>query len=392
VKLINVLMVTGAYYPEVSGGGLQCRTLIRALKDRVRFIVFTTTTAPTVSLEEEVDGVPVYRSWVEIRRLGSKLRAGLRLAKLFWQLRRQFHVVHLHGFSKKSFLFFLLARATGKKLVLKMTSAGYDDPLTLKARSWLAFQIFSRVDCTVSVSPMLSELYRQSRLPLARLRTIPNGVDPERFHPVTPEERCAIRRELALPQESPIILFVGFFSRDKGPDLLFDAWKRIRAINSFGAGLVFVGATRSSYFEVDSFLASKIRAEALALGAEKEVAFVDRALDIQKYYSAADIFVLPSTREGLPNALLEAMASGLPCVATSLSGVTDWLIRHGENGLIFPPGDAVALSDRLLQLLSNPEDGRALGERARETVLEQCSIHKVKEAYLDLYCSLARGA
>jgi glycosyltransferase involved in cell wall biosynthesis len=227
---------------------------------------------------------------------------------------------------------------------------------------------------------------------LSRLRTIPNGVDPDRLHPVTTEERLAIRRELALPEGPPLILFVGFFSREKGPDLLFDAWKRIRGANSFGANLVFVGASESSYYEIDPHLVQRIRAEAVALGAEKEVMFVERALDIQKYYAAADLFALPSIREGLPNALLEAMASGLPCVVTYLSGVTDWLIRHGENGLLFSPGDTAALSGHLLQLLSDPKHARALGERARETVLKQCSIHTVKEAYFNLYCSLARGS
>ena len=382
-------MVTGAYFPELSGGGLQCRTLVRALKDRVRFLVFSTTLRPELPHEDEIDGVPVYRWMIEVGRLRSKLKAAISIAARFWRLRRQFDVVHLHGFSQKNVLFFTLGRLTGKKLVWKLTSAGADDPLSLKARSWVGFQCLARVDCAVSVSPRLSELFRASRLPQHRLRVIPNGVDTERFLPATPAARLALRQELGLRDDRPIILSVGFFSRDKGADIVFDAWTRLEPARNERATLIFVGTADPAHPEVDPTMAQAIRREIRRLDAEGSVRFVDQALEIEKYYRAADVFVLASRREGLPNALLEAMASGLPSVVTALPGITDWVVRDGENGLVFPPGDARALAERLAELLADPARRDALGTRARATVLAQCSIDHVKDTYFDLYRSLA---
>lgn len=381
-------MVTGAYYPEVSGGGLQCRTIVRALKDQVRFTVLTTTADATLAAEEEIDGVPVYRAAVDVRRPLSKVRAAIRFVSLFCRLHRRFQIVHLHGFSQKNYLFVFLAWLAGKQQIVKLTSPGLDDPATIRARSWLGFRLYGLIDCVVSVSPRLSEIYEAAGLSLTRLRKISNGVDTDRFRPATPSERLTLRTSLGLPTERPVVLFVGFFSRDKCPDVLFGAWARIRRETTHRPVLVFVGATRSSYYEVDRDLVRRIRAAAQALDAKNEVVFVERTSMVENYYRAADVFVLPSVREGLPNALLEAMAAGLACVATDLRGVTNWIVRHRENGLLFPPADMDALAEQLEQLLDNPQLARTLGASARATVLKRCSIQDVAKRYFDLYTSL----
>lgn len=384
-------MVTGAYYPEISGGGLQCRTLVRALRDQIAFTVLTTTRDGTLSPEEEIDGVPVYRCVLDVRRPLSKLSAGFRLAWLFWRLRRRFQIVHLHGFSQKSYLFLFLGRLARRKLVLKMTSVGRDDPVSIRNRSRLAGRFYAQVDCVVSVSPRLSEAYAQAGLPLTHLRIIPNGVDTTRFRPPTVGERVAFRRALGLAEDRPIILFVGFFSREKCPDLLLEAWVHVRHNTPARPMLVFVGATKASSYEVDQELVARILAKARALNAESELVFVERTSEVERYYQAADFFVLPSVREGLPNVLLEAMATGLACAATDLPGVTDWVIRHNENGLLFPPRDVVALSRQLQQLLADGEQAKRFGDRARTTILQRFSIQQIGEEYLGLYTSLPAG-
>lgn len=86
--------------------------------------------------------------------------------------------------------------------------------------------------------------------------------------------------------------------------------------------------------------------------------------------SQSGVFVLPSTFEGQPLALLQAMAAGLCCVASDIPGSRD-LIRHGETGLLHPPGDAEALADRLAEALNNPALRRRLGENARRSVADR---------------------
>lgn len=377
-------MVTGAYYPEISGGGLQCRELVRALQDRVKFTVLTTTADSSLPVEGEVDGTPVYRVMVDMKKFGSELGAALRLGAAFVRLRRRFDIVHLHGFSRKSLLLVLLARLFRKKLGLKLTLVGEDDPFSIRKRGHLAFWCYSRADFFFGVCPRLQQLYRSSGLSQKKFWLVPNGVDVERFRPVDREERVALRRELGLPEESPLILFVGIFSYRKCPHVLFEAWRHLREAR-LSTGLVFVGAARFGSHEVAPDLARKIRDEVRALGAERHVVFVEKASAIEKYYRAADVFVLPSTREGLPNALLEAMAAGLPCVASRLEGVTDVLIDHGVNGLLFPPGDVAALEDALRFLMENPPRAWELGRRARETVGNRYSIARTADRCLEAY-------
>ncbi len=382
-------MVTGAYYPELSGAGLQCRELVHFLRDRVTFTILTTSTNPSLPPVGEVGGVLVYRVAVDLGRFASKLKAAISLASRFVQLRGRFDIVHLHGFSRKSLLLIVLAKLFRKKLVLKLTSVGHDDPLSIGARGRLASWCYSRTDIFFGVSPRLQELYHSSGLHRGKFWLVPNGVDLQRFRPGNPTEQRTLRRELGLPEELVLILFVGFFSREKRPDLLFEVWNRIQAEGLPATGLVFVGATRSRYYEVDPVLAPKIRAEAQHLGVEKQMVFVEMTHQIEKYYQAADIFALPSSREGLPNTLLEAMATGLPCAVSRLSGVTDEVIDHGINGLLFPPGDGVALEGALRLLLQDPTFAQELGRRARATVEERYSITQTAWRTLEAYERLA---
>lgn len=381
-------MVLGAYHPEVSGGGVQCRQLVRALTDRVRFTILTTCSDPGLPTVAEVDGVPVHRVSVNVARFGSKVSASWRLASAFVRLGQRCDLVHFHGFSQKSLLLIAFAMLFRRKFVIKLSLVGDDDPVSVRARGRVGFWFYSRAGLFFGVSPRLQQLYASSGLPREKFRLIPNGVDPERFRPGDEGERRALRRELGLPAELPLILFVGLFSRKKRPGVLFEAWMRIRESGVSATGLVFVGATRAPSYDVDPELGAKIRARVQDLGLEKSVAFVEATHEPEKYYRAADLFVLPSDREGLPNALLEAMASGLPCITSRLSGITDLVIHDGTNGLLVPPGDAAALERALRFLLENPLRARELGQRARETAREHFSIaltaSRCREAYGEL--------
>lgn len=183
---------------------------------------------------------------------------------------------------------------------------------------------------------------------------------------------------------------MGFFSHEKRPDLLFKAWTRMLIEDLPTTGLVFVGATWSRYYEVDPALAHRIRAEAHDLGVEKRVIFVEVTHEIEKYYRAADVFVLPSSREGLPNTLLEAIATGLPCVVSRLPGVTDGVIHHVINGLLFPPGDGTALEGELRLLLQDRTRALELGRRVRGTVGECYSIARTAAFCLEAYQRMVR--
>ena len=111
--------------------------------------------------------------------------------------------------------------------------------------------------------------------------------------------------------------------------------------------------------------------------------------DPAPYYAASDFFILPSRSEGMSNALLEAMACGLPCVASNIAGNQE-LIVSGVNGLLFRTEDADDLAARLREVLSNDDLAMNLGAAARETVTQKYSLDAVTDNYIALYANLLK--
>lgn len=388
----GVLLVTGAYYPELSGAGLQARALVRCLCGQVRFTVLTTTADRSLPCADRQDGVDVYRVFVDPASRWSKVLGAMRFTLTFLRTSRRFSIVHLQGFSQKSVLLVVLARLARKKVAIKLTSLGQDDPVSMRRRGPVAFACYASADLFFAVSPGFAPGYEAEGLPGDQLRLMPNGVDIRRFRPGSADEREAIRREMRIPVTSLVVLFVGFFSREKRPDLLFDAWARLATEPSSDAVLVLVGATRTAYQEIDETLADEIREKATAAGVSDRLRFVEKTHDIEQFHRMADIFVLPSVREGMSNALLEAMASGLPSIATRIDGVTDAVIADGVNGLLVPPDDVEALERGLRRIAGDPLGAARLGREARHTVETQFSLDQAAVRHLEAYHHLAGTA
>jgi glycosyltransferase involved in cell wall biosynthesis len=332
----------------------------------------------------------VHRVFVDVRSRRSTARAGLALGRRFLRLAPAVDLVQINGFSRKTILLMVLARALRKPCVVKLTSVGQDDPPAVRAQTRAGFVVYRHAAMFVGVSPRQRDLCLAAGIAPARFTFIPNGVDGARFHPAGPGEPTVLRKELGLPLDGPLTLFVGFFSREKQPHLLFEAWRRLPA--GLAGGLVFIGATRSPYHEVDPALAEDIRAAARAAGLEPRLTFVERTDEIERYYRAVDAFAMPSMREGMPNALLEAMASGLPCVASRLPGVTDWFVEDGESGLLVAPGDVAGVTAALKRALGDRDVGRALGQRARAVVCRRFGVPGVAAAYADVYARVLDNA
>jgi glycosyltransferase involved in cell wall biosynthesis len=387
----RVLVVTGAYAPELSGGGLQARALIGALREHARFMVLTTSTDDALPKESEVDGVEVLRVAVDIRSRLSKVRAAFRMATLLMRHRSDFDLVHLHGFSRKAMLVVPIAHALGKKVVLTLHTAEEDEPDAVRALGRFAFACFKSIDLYVAISPRVADAYRAAGFPPARLAMGSNGIDLHRFQPAMPADRDALRTKLGLDDRRRWILFVGFFSRDKGPHVLFQAWRRLAAALRARSGLLFVGATESQYHEIDSTLAEEIRSGAAEAGASESVIFYGETAAVEECFRAADVFVFPSRREARGMALVEAMACGLPSIASRLPGATDH-VEDGVSGLLVPPHDVDALAAALTCLLTDPQRAAALGRRAREAVEASFDIRRTSLPMVELYRSLIRGS
>jgi len=380
----RVLMVTGAYFPETSGGGLQARTLIRALRRDADFAVLTTSADSSLPGRSEEDGIPIRRVYVDVQSTHSKLTAGARFVTAFVGLAGRIDIVNLHGFSAKAIVLVLLSRLFNKRFVLTLHTAAHDEPTAARDAGPVANWAYRSADLYLSVSPRLSRAYLHAGLPASRLREVRNAVETDRFRPPEPGEREALRRELGLPPDLALVLFVGFFSRDKRPDVLYRAWSAA-ASGDRRSGLVMIGATRSVYGEVDVALAAAIREQALRDGVADRLFFVESAREIEKYFRATDVYVLPSIREALPLALIEAMSCGLPCVASRLEGSTDAVIEDHVNGLLIPPDDEAGMAAAIRLVLADRGVAARLGAAARRTVLERYSVDTTAPVWLAAY-------
>ena len=153
---------------------------------------------------------------------------------------------------------------------------------------------------------------------------------------------------------------------------------------------MFAGATSSSYQEIDGALLATITADAEAKGLRHLVHFAGEVRDIERYYRAADCFVMPSIREAFGMALVEAMSSALPVVATRIDGVTDRIVRDGVTGDLTPPKDAAAIAAALNRSLTDPARAAAMGAAARLDVEARYGLIASGERWRRIYDELVQ--
>jgi glycosyltransferase involved in cell wall biosynthesis len=259
-------------------------------------------------------------------------------------------IVNLHFISGETVFFLRLRRLFGYRLVV--SAHGSDVLLPDEARRNRLHRILRLADAVTVVSNNLQDyVLRIPGVDAGKVRLIPNGIDTDFWSPAPRRARDDRRQD----RRRPHLVGVGRLLHVKGFDILLDALARLRAAG-LEARLTLIG---------DGECAQDLQALAARLGVGDLVDFrgFQGPEEIRRAFREADAFVMPSRSEGMPLALLEAMACGLPAVATRVGGVPEILTR--EAGLLVPPEDAKELTDALVVLLSTPGEAGRRGERAR---------------------------
>jgi len=243
----------------------------------------------------------------------------------------------------------------------------------------LAFELAHRVLC---VSERLRETCaRSTGFDASRITVIHNGVDAGRFSP-SADERLRVRRELAIAEGEFCVGCVGNLAPVKGYGTLLEALRRLGAAAK-GWRLVIAGEGPE-----------RSKLEAAAREAERfgaRVSFLGRSARVPELLNAFDVYALPSLNEGISNSLLEAMATGLPVLASDAGGTPE-VVEDGRSGVLFHAGDANALSASLLRLYEQRDWRDELGRNARCRTRGEFSIASMVRGYAGIYESLARGA
>lgn len=221
-------------------------------------------------------------------------------------------------------------------------------------------------------TPVRDDILRYDRVDPSKVTVVPNGVDVARFTLAMTREQA--RERLGIADVPYVIGTLGRLEEQKGLPHLVEAL-RLLAEGGDGAFLLVAGSGRAE---------GRLREMISRLGLEARVRFLGVRRDVPEIHRAMDVFVLPSLWEGLPIALLEAMASGLPVVATPVGGIPD-VVRDGTNGLLVPPADPVALAEALRRLRRDPSLGAELGRAGRETVRDRHSHRRVAEQVMTIY-------
>lgn len=219
-------------------------------------------------------------------------------------------------------------------------------------------------------------LVRYERIPESRLVTIPNGID----LPPPSRPRREVRASLGLPDDVPVVGTAGRLTHQKGLEYLVRAAAALRPRHpGLHTLIVGEGPEREPLEEL-----------ARSLGVQDRVLFLGVRMDIADLFGALDLYALPSRWEGLPMAILEAMAAGLPVVASSVGGVPT-AIRHGQEGLLVPAEDDGALAQALDEVLSDPSTLARMGSASRRRYEARFTVSTMALRYQQLYLRRPAG-
>jgi glycosyltransferase involved in cell wall biosynthesis len=243
--------------------------------------------------------------------------------------------------------------------------------------------LFGRaVDGVAAISAGVADALAQAGVSRERVTVIPSGVDCAHFRPPSPDERAQARAALKLGDADMAVGAVGALEPRKGHRYLLEAMALLRREGVSGGP----GAAAHAFIAGNGTLARELAADVQGLGLCDTVRMMGQVADTREMLWALDIFAMPSLKEGLGVAVLEAMACGLATVASRAGGIVD-AIDDGHSGTLLPPGDARVLADALAALMTDPIKRLEMGRTARSRALERFSMTAMARRTVELYRS-----
>jgi len=374
--LPRICYVLSHFHPRASGAERQALAQGAELVRRGHQVRVVTRAIPGLPTNEIIQGVQVHR-WIRTSSLGPlfglSFVAGVILA--LRQLRPEYDLIHTHqGLWEAISTGFPRPWLQRVPTLIQPASSGYYGEAEELART-RGFPILRRTilgnTAFAAISVDIERQWLRLGVPPSKMIRMASGVDADHFRPGPPK----VEVEATLPPR-PRVVFTGRLHPQKNLDLLLEAWPTVA--RSAGASLILVGDGEERERLVD---------KARSMGLKDRIQFVGKVDDPAEYLRAADVFALPSVAEGMSNSLLEAMATGLPCLASAIGGNTD-LLEQGEAGMLLPSDDPQAWAGAITRVIENREFARRLGLAARRRVEAEFSLVAVVDRYEELYRSL----
>ncbi len=294
-----------------------------------------------------------------------------------WRLRRALNatepaVVHMHT-SHAHTLGCLAASLPRNNGVKTVVSRRVDFSILRSPLS--RFKYTHGVDRFICISEAIKEVMIEGGVPGELIDIVPSGIDTGRFENVKPAD---LRKEFNLPAESCLLGNVAHFADHKGHRFLVDAFAQVAArVESAHMILVGVGELKGA-----------VEHQVRSLGIESRVIFAGFREDIPEVLAGFDLFVMGSHLEGLCTSIMDAMATGIPVVATTAGGIPE-IIDTEKEGLLVPPRDPAALAQAILRVVEDAKLAQDLGQSGREKVQKHFSADRMVERTLEIYNQLA---
>jgi glycosyltransferase involved in cell wall biosynthesis len=340
---------------------------------------------PRVCVFRVRDGNPIA---AEIERLGipvdlipvSRIRDFMRVASLVRYLRQhridlvhtQLETVTVHGG--------IAAKIVGIPTVHTLHTFAYPNATAREIRrseiAWFALRNFH--DKVIAVSAAVGNYaVSKGRVPLEKILVLYNGIDTRSFGRRNDIDRTVVRKALGIPAAAALVVTVAVLRREKGIQFLIEAWPDI--LESVpNAYYLIVGA---GPYE------NQLKSLAATYNLTDRVLFAGTRSDIPEILGSSDLFVLPTLDDVLPTVLAEAMASGLPIVASRVGGVPE-MIEPGKNGLLVAPANQTQLADACIRLLHTPDEALRLAQGGRDVAEARFNVRnqvqKLENIYQDL--------
>jgi glycosyltransferase involved in cell wall biosynthesis len=407
---MKVYWLTEAFYPPIVGGQeLIAAQLVEALSQQgVQVNVITRQTLPRVAPSERIGGVVVRRiepagmlkgkGWRAVFPLFAYL---IRLGKLLLFEASRYDVIIVSGAKVMPLVVVPICWLTHKQCIVRAESFfELHEPVSTESlrsmnsalgrfvarvADYARNYMLRRVGFMIAISSEIGAALVKRGVSSSRIREIPNAVDLEKFKAVSSAEKRLLRRKLALPAERTLAVYTGRLARGKGLPMLIESWPTLVARHP-ELSLVLVGSGWRSFDNCEDFLRDFVRDHQL----QDHVHFVGETERVNEFLQAADFYLFPTEYEGFSLALVEALACSIPVVVTSVGAAPD-IIRHGQNGFMFPPKDMGALIDAIESVLQSRARWPIIGVAARETV-QEFGLSSIAARYLELCRELALRA
>ena len=343
----------------------------------------------------QLPNVPPLRPWV--RSANNMVRDGSfhhQLRRTLLKLAHDGDVLQWYVVGEFTGSVIRLAKKRGWRNVIQISLIGADDPSSFRAKflgisTALKRRCFHQADRIVGLSRALTDSCLRARIPPDRVLRIPNGVALTQFSPTA--NKSQPREALGLDTQRRYLVFVGSAIDRKGIDVAISAFIRLAAAID-DVDLLIVGPCdfhdTTRHDSSRQQLVNTLRENLIAAGCSDRVHWVGQVQNVVDYLHAADLFFFPTRREGLPNAMAEAMASGLPVVASQLEGITTDLVDDHVEGRLIPGHDPQDYAHALIDLCAHAGQLEQMGKAARQRIEREFDLELIVRRYAQLYDQL----